>query len=149
MPVITKRWEVAPTLPTEVIQELSGYPPILRQILFNRGYHSHEQARIYLEAQPPPGCDPYNLLGIPAAVDRISFAVKQHENIAVYGDYDADGVTATALLGLALKSIGAEETEYIPNRFDEGYGLNHDAIRLLADQGVNLIITVDCGIRSG
>jgi single-stranded-DNA-specific exonuclease len=146
--VITKRWEVAPTLPTEVIQELSGYPPILRQILFNRGYHSHEQARIYLEAQPPPGCDPYNLLGIPAAVDRISFAVKQHENIAVYGDYDADGVTATALLGLALKSIGAEETEYIPNRFDEGYGLNHDAIRLLADQGVNLIITVDCGIRS-
>jgi single-stranded-DNA-specific exonuclease len=148
MPVITKRWEVAPTLPSEAIQELSGYPPILRQILYNRGYRTHDLARIYLEAQPPPGCEPFKLIGLPNAIDRISYAIKQHENIVVYGDYDADGVTATALLGLALKSQGGEVTEYIPNRFDEGYGLNLDAIRLLSEQDVKLIITVDCGIRS-
>lgn len=148
MPVIIKRWEVAPTLPIEAVQELSGYPPILRQILYNRGYHTHEQARLYLEAQPPPGCDPFSLISLPKAIDRISFAIKQHENIVVYGDYDADGVTATALLGLALKSLGADVTEYIPNRFDEGYGLNLDAIRVLSEQNVKLIITVDCGIRS-
>ncbi len=148
MPVITKRWEVAPTLPADAIQELSGYHPILRQILYNRGYRTHEQARLYLEAQPPPGCEPFNLIGLPPATDRISHAIQRGENIVVYGDYDADGVTATALLGLALKSLGAEVTEYIPNRFDEGYGLNLDAIRMFADQGVNLVITVDCGIRS-
>ncbi len=148
MPIITKRWEVAPTLPSEAVQELSGYPPILRQILFNRGYRTHEQARLYLEAHPPPGCEPSNLVDLPKAIDRINDAIQQQESIVVYGDYDADGVTATALLGLALKSIGANVTEYIPNRFDEGYGLNMEAIRLLFERGVNLIITVDCGIRS-
>jgi single-stranded-DNA-specific exonuclease len=148
MPVINKRWELAPTLSQESNQELSGYPPILRQILYNHGYRTHELARLYLEAQPPPGCQPSNLIDLPKAIDRINYAIKQQEHIVVYGDYDADGVTATALLGLALKSLGANVTEYIPNRFDEGYGLNLEAIRLLSEQGVNLIITVDCGIRS-
>lgn len=148
MPVITKRWEVAPPPPPEAIQELNGYPPILRQILYNRGYHTHEQARLFLEAQTPPGSQPMNLLSLPKAVDRINYALQHHENIVVYGDYDADGVTATALLGLALKALGAEVKEYIPNRFDEGYGLNLEAMRTLSEEGVNLIITVDCGIRS-
>jgi single-stranded-DNA-specific exonuclease len=148
MTVITKRWEVAPPPPPEAIQELSGYPPILRQILYNRGYRTHEQARLFLEAQSPPDSQPMNMLNLPKAVDRITYAVQQHENIVVYGDYDADGVTATALLGLALKAIGAEVREYIPNRFNEGYGLNLDALRTLSEEGVNLIITVDCGIRS-
>ena len=148
MTVITKRWEVAPPPPPEAIQELSGYPPILRQILYNRGYRTHEQARLFLEAQSPPGSQPLNLLNLPKAVDRIIYAVQEHENIVVYGDYDADGVTATALLGLALKAMGAEVREYIPNRFDEGYGLNLEAMRTLSEEGVNLIITVDCGIRS-
>jgi len=148
MPVITKRWEVAVPPPPEAIQELSGYPPILRQILYNRGYRTHEQARLFLEAQSPPDSQPMNLLNLPKAVDRINYAVQQHENIVIYGDYDADGVTATALLGLALKAMGAEVREYIPNRFDEGYGLNLEAMRTLSEEGVNLIITVDCGIRS-
>jgi single-stranded-DNA-specific exonuclease len=81
-------------------------------------------------------------------MDRILYAIKHHERIVIYGDYDADGVTATAVLGLALKSIGAEVQEYIPNRFDEGYGLNLEALKMLSEQGANLIITVDCGIRS-
>lgn len=148
MPVITKRWEVAEKLPSDVEQELIGYPPVLRQILYNRGFRTHEDARIYLEAQTPPGCEPNNILDLPKAIDRILYAIQHHEKIVIYGDYDADGVTATAVLGLALKSIGAEVQEYIPNRFDEGYGLNLEAIKTLSDQGTNLIITVDCGIRS-
>lgn len=146
--MITKRWEVASPPPPEAIQELSGYPSILRQILYNRGYRTHEQARAFLEAQSPSGTQATNLLDLPKAVDRIKLAIQHHENIVVYGDYDADGVTATALLGMALKALGAEVREYIPNRFDEGYGLNLEAIRTLHDEGVNLVITVDCGIRS-
>jgi single-stranded-DNA-specific exonuclease len=145
---ITKRWEVAPALPIEAVQELSGYHPILRQILYNRGYRTHEAARLFLEAQTPPGCEPANLLNLLSAIDRIDFAIQHKESIVVYGDYDADGVTATALLGLALKTQGARVREYIPNRFDEGYGLNLEALRNLAEDGTNLIITVDCGIRS-
>jgi single-stranded-DNA-specific exonuclease len=145
---ITKRWEVAQPLPVEANQELSGYPPILRQILYNRGYHTHEQARLFLEAQTPPGCIPTNMLNLPLAVERINFAIQHHERIVIYGDYDADGVTATALLSLALRSLGAEVREYIPNRFDEGYGLNLEAMHSLSAEGGNLIITVDCGIRS-
>ncbi len=148
MPIITKRWEVAPPPPPEVVQALSGYPPILRQILCNRGYRTHEQAQAFLEAQLPSGSDPNVLLDLPKAVGRINFAIQNSQNIVVYGDYDADGVTATALLYLALKSLGAEVREYIPNRFDEGYGLNLEALHTLHEQGTNLIITVDCGIRS-
>ncbi len=148
MPITSKRWEVLPRLPADADQELAGYPPILRQILFNRGYRTHEQARIYLEAQTPPGCLPGNILNLPGAIERLNYAVRQHENIVVYGDYDADGVTATAVLGLALRSLGADVKEYIPNRFDEGYGLNLDALRSLSEGGTRLIITVDCGIRS-
>ncbi len=146
--MITKRWEVATPLPLEAIQELSGYPPILRQILYNRGYLTHEQARAFLEAQPPLDTQPGNLLHMPEAVERIQFAIQHHENIIVYGDYDADGVTATALLAMALRALGAEVQEYIPNRFDEGYGLNLEAMRTLYESGAKLIITVDCGIRS-
>ncbi len=148
MPITTKRWEVASPLPPGATDELSGYPPILRQILYNRGYRTHESARLYLEAQTPPDCQPYNLLNLPKAIDRINYAISHHENIVVYGDYDADGVTATALLGMALRSLGVNVTEYIPNRFDEGYGLNLEALRNLHDSGTDLIISVDCGIRS-
>ncbi len=144
----TKRWEVAPPLPPEAVQELSGYPPVLRQILYNRGYRTHEKARIFLEAQTPPDSEPLNMLNVALAVDRISHAVRNQEKIIIYGDYDADGVTATALLGIALKILGAEVKEYIPNRFDEGYGLNLEAMRNLSEEGAKLIITVDCGIRS-
>jgi single-stranded-DNA-specific exonuclease len=145
---LQKRWEVAEPLPPDAAQELIDYPPVLRQILFNRGYKTRQSATLFLEAQPPPGSQPANLLNLPAAVERINYAIRQNENIVIYGDYDADGVTATAVLVLALKSMGAKVREYIPNRFEEGYGLNLEAMRNLSDQGANLIITVDCGIRS-
>ena len=86
--------------------------------------------------------------GMSKAVDRIIQAVQDKERIAIYGDYDVDGVTATALLYELLFLSGANVTGYIPNRFDEGYGLNNDALKSLYDQGITLVITVDCGIRS-
>jgi single-stranded-DNA-specific exonuclease len=148
MPNHNQRWKVARPIPAEAEQELSGYPPVLRQILFNRGYQTHEAARQYLEAFSPEGCDAQAMLGVPEAVERIRWAIQQGESIVVYGDYDADGVTATALLTQALRQLGAQAKPYIPNRFEEGYGLNLDALGSLRADGDKLVITVDCGIRS-
>lgn len=144
----TKNWEIAARITPEAERELHGYPPILRQILFNRGYATHETARQYLEAKPPKNTDPFNMLGIKAAAQRIEQAFYKGESIAIYGDYDVDGVTSTALLYLYLSNLGANVIGYIPNRFDEGYGLNNEALSSLKEDGVDLVITVDCGIRS-
>ena len=82
------------------------------------------------------------------AVARLSSAITNHEKIAIYGDYDADGVTATALMVQVLTALGANVEGYIPNRFDEVYGLNNEALDNLKERRVNLIVTVDCGVRS-
>lgn len=148
MQQLTKRWQVATRLRPEEASDLHGYHPVLAQILYNRGFRTHEEARRFLEAIPDGDTDPRGMLGIAEAVDRILAAIAAGEKIAVYGDYDADGVTATALLTLALQSLGADVLGYIPNRFDEGYGLNNEALETLRDQGIRLVITVDCGIRS-
>jgi single-stranded-DNA-specific exonuclease len=145
---LTKRWQIAHPITAEADQALVYYPPILRQMLFNRGYATPEQARAYLDAQLPIGTEPGNLLSLPIAIERIQSALRRQEAIAIYGDYDADGVTATALLVTFLKRMGADVFGYIPNRFDEGYGLNVEALDSLLSQGVRLVITVDCGIRS-
>ena len=145
---LDKHWEIAAPISPDIERALHGYPPVLRQILYNRGYATLEAARQFLEAQPPPGTDPTNLAGLSVTLDRIQYAIQQQEPIAIYGDYDADGVTATALLVQALELLGANVREYIPNRFDEGYGLNIDALSTLHENGIRLVITVDCGIRS-
>src|SRR4030067_2727080 len=88
------------------------------------------------------------MTGMQAAVSRLEHAISKGERIAIYGDYDADGVTATALLVQVLQELGAQVTGYIPNRFDEGYGLNKEALDNLCAAGVNLVVTVDCGVRS-
>ncbi len=144
----TKRWVIAPPITPQAEEALANFPPVLRQILFNRGYATETEARAFLKGEPSVNTDPFQLNGMQLAVDRIEFALKHHEPIAIYGDYDVDGVTATALLVEALQRLGAEVRGYIPNRFDEGYGLNKDALEALKADGVKLIITVDCGIRS-
>ena len=149
MPQLTKHWQIAPQIPDYIEQELLDIqPPLLRQVLFNRGYTTLESAHQYLQAAPPPGCLPEYLLGMEAAVERIQYALSRQESIAIYGDYDADGVTAAVLLVQALRRLGGQAREYIPNRFDEGYGLNIEALDSLIDEGISLVITVDCGIRS-
>ncbi len=145
---ITKKWQFPTPIAPEAEQSLRGYPEIMRQILFNRGYPTHEAARQFLEAGPTPYTDPDNLSGMTAALDRIRHAVRNQEKIAVYGDYDADGVTASALLVSFFQTLSAEVISYIPDRFEEGYGLNNAALDQLKAGGVDLVITVDCGIRS-
>jgi single-stranded-DNA-specific exonuclease len=143
-----KRWVVAPPITLQADQALAKFPPILKQIVFNRGLATDAEARAFLRAEPSSNTDPLQLTGMGAAVDRICFALQNNEPIAIYGDYDVDGVTATALLVQALRELGADVRGYIPNRFDEGYGLNKDALDILKADGVKLVISVDCGIRS-
>jgi single-stranded-DNA-specific exonuclease len=145
---LNKRWQVATPISSEAEQNLKNYAPVLRQILYNRGYTSADTANRFLKAQIPPGTGSFDLLGVPQAVDRIEWAIKHKELIAIYGDYDADGVTSTALLTHVLRVLGAQVQGYIPNRFDEGYGLNNEALEYLYNGGTRLVITVDCGIRS-
>jgi single-stranded-DNA-specific exonuclease len=143
-----KLWHIDSKITPEADEALHGYPPILRQILFSRGFATHDDARRYLEALKPPGTSAENLLGMAEGLDRIQWSIRNNERIVIYGDYDADGVTATALLVLALTSLGADVHYYIPSRFDEGYGLNIDALEAIKEDGTGLVITVDCGIRS-
>jgi single-stranded-DNA-specific exonuclease len=143
-----KRWNISPPITSQAAELLSVFPPILRQILFNRGIGTAMEADAFLNARPNSNNDPFQLIGMGAAVERIQYALEHHEPVAVYGDYDVDGVTATALLVQALRGLGADVRGYIPNRFDEGYGLNKDALDSLKADGVKLVITVDCGIRS-
>src|SRR5512134_3980131 len=144
----TKRWVIAAPITPQADEALVKFPPILKQIVFNRGLATDAEARAFLKAEPNADTDPFQLTGMQATVDRICFALQHHEPIAIYGDYDVDGVTATALLVQALGALGANVRGYIPNRFDEGYGLNKDALDTLKAEGVKLVITVDCGIRS-
>lgn len=144
----TKRWVINPPITPQADEGLVRFPPILKQILFNRGLANYEDARAFLRAMPSFETNPFLLTGMDATVDRIQYAIVHNEPIAVYGDYDVDGVTATALLVDALNGLGANVRSYIPNRFDEGYGLNKDALDTLKADGVKLVITVDCGIRS-
>ncbi|MCC6011435.1 single-stranded-DNA-specific exonuclease RecJ [Candidatus Caldipriscus sp.] len=114
---------------------------IFRKVLANRGisFKDLETRELY---------DPFLMENINDAVDRILFALKTNERVLIHGDYDADGITALALLYRVLNDLGFDVIPYIPDRFSEGYGLSREAIRIAKDMGVNLIITVDCGISS-
>lgn len=142
-----RRWQIAPALPAEANIALVEYPYPIRQILYNRGCLDADSAERYLRAQPVM-YDPFQMIGMEDAVARILSAISMGEEIVVYGDYDVDGVTATALLVQVLQQMGGKARAYIPNRFDEGYGLNNEALDVLAQEQVRLVITVDCGIRS-
>jgi single-stranded-DNA-specific exonuclease len=144
---VTRRWEIAPKAPKEHFKRLPDLPPLIVQLLFNRNLlEAHDIARFLSEDAEP--VDPYRLHGMPAAVARLRRAMVENESIAVYGDYDVDGVTATVLLTQTLRDLGAHVMPYIPDRFEEGYGVNADALDKLAAQGVRLIVTVDCGVRA-
>jgi single-stranded-DNA-specific exonuclease len=147
MPPTSKRWDIAPVVPYRQRERLSHINPLLVQILFNRGVTDPAEADAFLNGRPL-FYDPNRMLGMTTAVERIRRAIRGREPIVVYGDFDADGVTATALLVQALAAFGADVRPYIPHRVDEGYGLNCDALDKIAGWGVRLVITVDCGIRS-
>ena len=140
------QWQVAAPDPAQdrLAAELS-LSPLTCQVLINRGITDAGAARTFLSPSLHDLHDPYLLLGMDAAVRRIAAAVQQGEPMAVYGDYDVDGVTGTALLMTFFEALGQQVASYIPEREGEGYGLNAEAMHELARQGTRLLITVDCG----
>ncbi|MEG0876249.1 MAG: single-stranded-DNA-specific exonuclease RecJ [Oscillospiraceae bacterium] len=126
----------------------AGYAPLLASILSARGIKTPEQAREFLERGEKLLCDPFLLTDMQKAVDCINAAIERGEKIAIYGDYDVDGITASCLLTDYFRRRGLDCETYIPDRMDEGYGVNVEAISALHRRGVGLIITVDCGITA-
>jgi single-stranded-DNA-specific exonuclease len=145
-----KHWKVAVPAPPDWLEQVNGHlgvPPLIGQILYNRGVCTLEEADCFF-ADAESEASPFRLLGLQEAVTRIRRSIRAGELIVVYGDFDVDGITATAVLTETLEALGAKVRPYIPNRFNEGYGLNKDALTRLAADGAKLIVTVDCGIRS-
>ena len=144
-----KQWKVASPCPEgQQLLEEAGLPPLLAGLLAARGVVCPEQARLLLSPDCEPVPDPMLLRDMDKAVRRVRLALERGERIAVYGDYDVDGITATCLLTQFLAEQGASVLPYIPSRMGEGYGLNPEAVTHLAGQGVALILTVDCGITA-
>lgn len=145
--MIQKEWVIAPPSPTEHLHRYTDLSPVLAQILFNRGFDTPDKAHRFLY-EKDLNDDPYIMKDMDKAVERIVEAIKNDDPIVIYGDFDADGVTSTTLMVQVLKALGADVSPYIPDRVEEGYGLNTPALQSLAQQGKKLVITVDCGIRS-
>jgi single-stranded-DNA-specific exonuclease len=122
--------------------------PVVSQLLLSRGISQVPAARLFLECKFSDLRDPQQLPGIDAASERILRAVRDREPIVIYGDYDADGMCATAILESFLKMLGADVTYYVPNRLEDAYGLSCESITRLASLGRKLLVTVDCGIGS-
>ena len=125
----------------------SGYAPLAAMVLASRGIKTGAQAHTYLDCNVPL-LDPFLMTDMDLAAGRVGLAMARGEKIAVFGDYDVDGITSTCLLTSFLRSYGVDVVSYIPGRLEEGYGLNPIAIHQLSQEGVNLIITVDCGITA-
>ena len=124
-----------------------GYAPLSAMVLSARGIADPQQAHKYLDCNAILP-DPYLLTDMDLAAGRVGLALERGEKIAIFGDYDVDGITATCLLTDFLRRLGADCTPYIPGRLEEGYGLNPIAIHQLHSQGISLIVTVDCGITA-
>ncbi|OPL11927.1 MAG: hypothetical protein AVO38_15310 [delta proteobacterium ML8_D] len=146
--ILEQPWDFA-SLNTMVIEELtskSGIPDIIAKFLYQRGISTPEAVAQHLSPALKSLSDPWKMMDMDRAVDRLVKAVALREQVAVFGDYDVDGVTSTALVFGFLEELGLQVTVYIPHRENEGYGLNAEGLRNLASRGCKLLITVDCGI---
>ncbi|MFP5275091.1 MAG: single-stranded-DNA-specific exonuclease RecJ [Coleofasciculus sp.] len=146
-----QRWQIASAYPEKANQlaQGTGLSPLLGQVLINRGFDTVDQAMVYLypESQVMPSpIDEFPDLAI--SVDMLKDAIAEHEKIAICGDYDADGMTSTALLLRALRWLGADVDYGIPSRMKDGYGINTRIVEEFANKGVGLILTVDNGISA-
>ncbi len=142
-----KQWNDRPPQPGEAALERAGIPALCARVLAARGVTDPEEARRFLFEEHPLH-DPMEMKDMDRAVSRLRQALDRGETIAVYGDYDVDGITATCLLTGFLRGEGGTVIPYIPNRLEEGYGLNRGAVERLAGQGARLVVTVDCGITA-
>jgi single-stranded-DNA-specific exonuclease len=146
-----KRWVIADPepAPTRRLAAALKLPFSLAQVLVNRGCHNAVEADRFLHPQLRHLGDPFELPGMEAAVNRLLAAIERRERIVIYGDYDVDGVTSSALLGRVLQGAGADVGHFLPRRMDEGYGLSPDGIaRCLKEHRPRLLVAVDCGTGS-
>ena len=148
--MIPKEWHVARYDPQEiqVMAEALELSPLTIAVLLGRGVDDIQQARQWLCDFQSIGHDPFLMPDMEGAVRRLHQAVQSGERICCYGDYDVDGIAATSLYLLFLRKLGANVGFYIPDRQNEGYGLNESAVRHLAHEGVTVLLTVDCGTAS-
>lgn len=146
-PPLRPRWVVAPAVPDDVVDALR-LPRLWAQLLYNRGIDTRETAWELLHASEDALHDPFLFAEMDVAVERVLRAVSDGETIAVFGDFDTDGVTASALLYESLVAIGGDAFVHLPHRVRDGHGLNGEAVEAIAEYGASLVITVDCGITS-
>jgi single-stranded-DNA-specific exonuclease len=140
------RWRVLPAVPAGHPLNTSHYPPLLKQLLYNRGLSDPVTAEAFFNADSRLAGNSWLMPDIEKAVQRIQKALLSGEKMAVYGDFDVDGISATALLVKGLERLGGHVEPYIPHRLQEGHGLNSYALAELREHGVTLVITADCGI---
>ncbi|MDB5298614.1 MAG: recJ, partial [Phycisphaerales bacterium] len=144
-----KRWNIAGADPSaaELAARLKT-SPVIAQVLLNRGVREYQDCQDFLTPSLKCLHDPATLPGLPRAAERIARAIRDKEKVVIYGDYDVDGITATAILWHAIRNLGGVAEFYIPHRLEEGYGLNAEAIAQICADGAKLIITVDCGVTA-
>ncbi len=147
---VARSWQLRSAAPADWLAQLAeqGYSPLKAQLLYNRQITSSEQLAAFFNLAYDRLADPFLIKDMDRAVERVKTALATGERIAIYGDFDADGVTACSLLVQFFRAAGGDVIPRIPHRVDEGYGLNPSALRRLAEQQVRLVITVDCGISN-
>ena len=141
-----KKWNLPASVPSADALEEAGYPALLSAVLASHGITDSPAADDFLKIEDSLSLSPLLMKDMDRAVARIRAALDAGEHMAVFGDYDVDGITATAILVDYLRRCGAQVSHYIPRRIEDGYGLSADAMRTLRGQGITLVITVDCGI---
>jgi len=140
------RWNLLPAVPDQQMVSNSDFPPLIVQLLYNRGISSPAEFQSFLTSDRSLSGDPFLLPDMQLAVARVYQALLSGEDIGIYGDFDADGITATATLVHGLSALGGKVVPYIPHRQTEGHGLTTAALKNLYQQGISLVITVDCGV---
>src|SRR5436305_7957608 len=145
----TGTWQLAPCAHAEIsaLAQALSIDEVTASVLVRRGYGDVEDARRFLEGALP-GQDPFALGDMRAGLELLRAAIAAGKRICVHGDYDADGICATALAVLLLREAGADVAWHLPSRFEEGYGLNGQTLTRLAEEGFDLVLTVDCGITA-
>lgn len=145
-----KNWILKHTDQTSVesLSTATGLLPVTAKILVSRGIEQPEDATVFLSPSLSTMLDPFLMADMEQAVARLVTARDANERVCIYGDYDVDGISATALLISALTAMGLQVGYHIPNRMDYGYGLNADALCLIKERGVGLVISVDCGVTA-
>ena len=147
---MSKHWRIRPHDPDKLarLEKTAGVPPVVAQLLVNRSITDEAEVTRFLDAPMKELRDPELLPGVNEAADLVMAAIASGKRITIYGDYDADGMTGTAILLRCLKMLQANVGSYLPNRMTEGYGLNSERLEKLAAEGTGLVISVDCGIAS-